>query len=90
MALDTFSQRAIHISKKDQVTSKGDDPYQVLERINNNAYKIDLLREFSVRSIFDVNDLTPFNVGDNFPDSRTNHFEEYVYSMNMEHYILLF
>ena len=33
---------------------RGDDPYQVLQIINNNAYKIDLLREFSERSTFNV------------------------------------
>ena len=54
-----------------------DDPYQVLKRINNNAYKIDLLGEFSVRSTFNIDDLSPFDVGDNFRDSRTNPFEKW-------------
>ena len=56
---------------------RGDDPYQVLQIINNNAYKIDLLGGFSVRSTFNIVDLSPFYVGDNFPDSRTNPFEKW-------------
>ena len=60
---------------KTKLHSRGDDPYQVLERINN-AYKIDLLVEFSVHSTFNVADLSHFDVDDDFPDSRTNPFEE--------------
>ena len=50
--------------------------HQVLERINNNAYKIDLLGDFSVHSTFNVVDLSHFDVSDDFSDSRTNPFEE--------------
>ena len=55
---------------------RGDDPYRVLERINNNAYKIDLSEKLSVHSTFNVANLIPLDVGDNFSDLRTNHFEE--------------
>ena len=50
-----------------------DGPFQVLERINNNAYKLDLPDEYNINAIFNVSDLSPFDVGD---DSRTNPFEE--------------
>ena len=50
-----------------------DGPFQVLERINNNAYKLDLPDEYNISAIFNVSDLSPFDVGD---DSRTNPFEE--------------
>jgi len=53
-----------------------DNPYQVLEKINNNAYKIDFPGEFSVHSTFNVADLNLFDVGDDFSNSRTNHFEK--------------
>ena len=61
---------------KTKLHPRGDDPYQVLERINNNAYKIDLHGDFSVHSTFNVADLSSFDVGDDFSDSRTNPFEE--------------
>ena len=52
---------------------RGDGPFQVLERINDNAYKLDLLSEYNISATFNVSDLSPFDVGE---DSRTNPFEE--------------
>jgi hypothetical protein len=59
--------------RKSKLQSHGDGPFQVLERINNNAYKIDLLGEYNVSVTFNVVDLTLF---DTSFDSRSNHFEE--------------
>ena len=52
---------------------RGDDSFQVLEMINDNAYKLDLSGEYNISATFNVSDLSPFDVGD---DSRTNPFEE--------------
>ena len=52
---------------------RGDGPYQVLESINDNTYKLDLPDEYNVSVTFNVIDLSPFDVGD---DLRTNHFQE--------------
>ena len=52
---------------------RGDGPFQVLERINDNAYKLDLLGEYNVNATFNVIDLNIFYVGD---DLRTNHFQD--------------
>jgi hypothetical protein len=52
---------------------RGDGPFQVLTRINNNAYKLDLPGEYNISAAFNVSDLFPFDIGD---DSRTNPFEE--------------
>jgi hypothetical protein len=40
-----------------------------VERINDNAYKLDLLGEYGVSASFNVVDLSSFDVGD---DLRTN------------------
>jgi len=50
----------------------------VLEIINNNAYKMIFLENFQhvLLSIFNVADLSSFDVGDAFSDSRMNPFEE--------------
>ena len=54
---------------------RGDGPFQVLERIKDNAYKIDLLSDYGVSVTFKVSDLSPF-VFDKVDDSRTNLSEE--------------
>ena len=52
---------------------RGYGPFQVLVRINDNAYKLDLLGEYNISATFNVFDLSFFDVDD---DSRTNPFEE--------------
>jgi hypothetical protein len=49
-----------------------DGPFQVLERINNNAYKLDLPGAYNISATFNVSDLSLFYVGD---DSSSNPFE---------------
>jgi hypothetical protein len=47
--------------------------FQILERINDNTYKVDLLSEYDVSATFNVSYLSLFDVGE---DSRSNSFEE--------------
>jgi len=70
----------VHMSKerfpahrKSKLQPRGDGPFQILERINDNAYKVDLPGEYGVSATFNVSDLTLFDVGD---DSRSNPFKE--------------
>ena len=51
----------------------GDGPFQVLERINDNTYKLDLPSKYNVSATFNVSDLSYFDAG---ADSRTNPFQE--------------
>ena len=59
--------------RRSKLHPRGDGPFQVLERINDNAYKLDLPGEYNISATFNVSDLSPFDVGD---DLRKNHFEE--------------
>jgi hypothetical protein len=59
--------------RKSKLQPGGDGSFQIFERINDNAYKVDLLGEYGIRATFNVSDLTLFDVGD---DSRLNPFEE--------------
>ena len=59
--------------RRSKLLPKGDGPFQVLERINNNAYQLDLPNEYTVSATFNVTDLSPFDAGDDF---RTNPFQE--------------
>ena len=59
--------------RRSKLMPQGDGPYQIIERINDNAYKVDLPKEYGVSATFNVSDLSLFDVGD---DSRSNPFEE--------------
>ena len=59
--------------RQSKLLLRGNEPFQVLERINDNAYKLDLLGEYNVKATFNVIDLSPFDVGD---DLRTNPFQD--------------
>ena len=58
---------------KSKLHPRGDGPFQVLERINDNAYKIDLPGEYNVSATLNVSDFFLFDVESN---SRLNIFEE--------------
>lgn len=54
-----------------------DRPFKVLERINDNPYKIELPSHYNVSATFNVSDLNPFVPEEDDPfDSRTSLFEE--------------
>jgi len=58
---------------KSKLAPRGDGQFQVIERINDNAYKIDLAGKYSVSTIFNVPNLSPYDAGD---DLRSNLSEE--------------
>jgi len=62
--------------RKSKLQPKGDGSFQVLERINDNAYKIDLPCQYGVSSSFNVVDLTSSGVGDELTNLRTNSPQE--------------
>uniref|UniRef100_A0A151UF56 Transposon Ty3-I Gag-Pol polyprotein n=1 Tax=Cajanus cajan TaxID=3821 RepID=A0A151UF56_CAJCA len=62
--------------RKSKLQPRGDGPFQVLEKINDNAYKIDLPGEYGVSSSFNVADLTHFDAGDEFIALRKNVAQE--------------
>jgi len=61
--------------RKSKLQPRGNGPFQVLQIINDNAYKIDLLGDYNVISTFNVFDLSLFDV-DKESDLRTNHSQE--------------
>jgi hypothetical protein len=54
---------------------RADGPFRVLERINDNAYKVDLLGEYNVSGTFNVVDLSPYII-DSDNDNDTSEVEE--------------
>ncbi|XP_062213375.1 uncharacterized protein LOC133914267 [Phragmites australis] len=60
--------------RKNKLSLRGDGPFKVLERINDNAYKIELPSNYTdVSATFNVKDLLPFFGG---AESRTTPFQE--------------
>jgi len=49
--------------RKSKLQERGDGPFKVLERINDNTYKIDLPLDYGMSNAFDVTDLTFCYVG---------------------------
>ena len=61
--------------RKSKLQPRGDGPFQVLERINDNAYKVELPGEYNVSSTFNVSDLPLFDADGEY-DLRTNPSQE--------------
>jgi len=61
--------------RKSKLMPRGDGPFRVLAKINDNAYKIDLPPSYGVSNSFNVADLLPFTTED-ASESRTTPFQE--------------
>lgn len=58
---------------KAKLDPQRDRPFQVLDYVNVNTYKINMTGEYEVSASFNVSNLSPVDVGE---DSRMNHSEE--------------
>ena len=56
--------------RKSKLSPRGDGPFQVLKKINNNAYQLDLPEDFGAHVSFNVIDLIPF-VGSTIDKAKT-------------------
>ena len=57
--MDTAQKRVFPARSKNKLMSRADGPFEVLERIDDNAYKVDLPRDYGVSATFNVADLSP-------------------------------
>ena len=53
-----------------------DGPFEILERINDNAYKVDLPGDYGVSATFNIADLSPYEKDDYLYDLGSNHFKQ--------------
>ncbi|KAI4380294.1 hypothetical protein MLD38_006500 [Melastoma candidum] len=61
--------------RKNKLMPRAEGPFKIIERINDNAYKVDLPREYGVSATFNVKDLITYE--DDEPTSlRINSFQQ--------------
>ncbi|KAL4303483.1 hypothetical protein GQ457_10G011030 [Hibiscus cannabinus] len=58
------------IQRKSKLMPRGDGPFQVVKKINDNAYQLDLPGEFNVSATFNVADLSPYDVDEDLGTNR--------------------
>jgi len=58
--------------RKGKLMPRADGPFEVLERVNDNAYKIDLPGDYQVSATFNVSDLSPYEDDDTLSNLRSN------------------
>ena len=55
---------------------RADGPFEILERVNDNAYKVDLPGDYGVSATFNVADLSPYLEDDHLANLRANSSQE--------------
>jgi hypothetical protein len=62
--------------RKSKLMPRGAGPYKILEKINDNAYKLELPPEFRVSPTFNIADLKPYLGEEDELESRTTPLQE--------------
>ena len=62
--------------RKSKLMPRADGPFKVLEKINDNAYKLELPPEFGVSPTFNITDLKPYLGEEDELESRTTLLQE--------------
>ena len=57
-----FRKERFPQERNSKLKPRGDGPFKIIKRINNNAYKLDMPKsKYLVHDTFNVNDLSPFH-----------------------------
>lgn len=70
-----FQKERFLQTQKGKLSPRGDSPFKVLERINDNTYKINLPYEYNFHNVFNASDLSNSVIGDPI-NSRSNPFKK--------------
>ena len=62
--------------RKNKLMPRADGPFEVLERINDNAYKVKLPGDYGVSATFNVADLHPYEEDDHLANFRANSLQQ--------------
>jgi len=58
--------------RKSKLMPRADGPFEILERVNDNAYKVNLPGDYGVSAAFNVADLSPYLEDDHLSNLRAN------------------
>jgi len=58
--------------RKSNLTPRADGPFEVLERVNENAYKVNLPEDYGFSATFNMADLSPYHEDDHFSNLSEN------------------
>ena len=61
---------------KNKLTPRAEGPFEVIEKINDNAYKVDLPGDYEVSATFNVADFSPFIPDFSPQDLRSKSFQQ--------------
>ena len=61
--------------RKSKLSPRADGPFKIVQKINNNAYKVELPGNYGVSATFNVADLSPYFDEDVELNSRTSPFQ---------------
>jgi hypothetical protein len=79
--------------RKSKLMPRADDPFKILKKINENAYKLDLLVDFGVSPTFNIADLKPYLGEEGQLNNQVSLFLasylSYLYNGNMYSILLL-
>ena len=62
--------------RKSKLMPRADGPFKIIEKINDNAYKLELPPELGVSPTFNISDLKPYLGGEDELESRTTPIQE--------------
>jgi hypothetical protein len=62
--------------RKSKLTPRADGPFKIIEKINDNAYKLELPPEFGVSPTFNISDLRPYLGEEDALELRTTSIQE--------------
>jgi hypothetical protein len=62
--------------RKSKLMPRADGPFKIIEKINDNAYKLELPPEFGVSPTFNISDLRPYLGEEDALESRTTSIQE--------------
>ncbi|KAL4375782.1 hypothetical protein GQ457_02G026250 [Hibiscus cannabinus] len=68
-----FRKERFPAQRRSKLLQRGDGPFQIVEKVNDNDYKLDLPGEYNVSATFNICDLPPFS---DSTDLRTNPSQE--------------
>jgi hypothetical protein len=71
--------------RKSKLMPRADGPFKIIEKINDNAYKLELPPEFGVSPTFNILDLKPYLGEEDMLESRTTPIQEGEDDENITH-----